>query len=97
MNKDTGIAAVWEKSAPWSHQAMTTLKGFIARKRNGFTVDDFRQYAIEMGLGEPHHYNAWGALFNVARQQGWIRSTGNVLPSVRPQAHKRLICEWRKS
>ena len=96
MNKEIGQQLVLENSGSWVDQAMYLLERFIKKTIDEFTMDDFRSYATGIGLKEPHHPNAWGALFNHAARLNMIRFSGNVWESSRPEAHKRLIRGWIK-
>jgi hypothetical protein len=96
MNKEFGQLIVLENAGTWTDKAMLELCSYLVRMKEEFTLDDFRKYATEMGLTEPHHPNAWGALMNHAAKLNYIRFTGNVWESTRPQAHKRLIRGWIK-
>jgi hypothetical protein len=96
MNKQIGQQIVLDNAGTWTDQAMYLLERFLKKTNIEFTIDDFRAYAIEVGLKEPHHHNAWGAFFNYAATLNMIRFSGNVWESVRPKAHKRLIRGWLK-
>jgi hypothetical protein len=94
MNKEIGQQLVLENAGTWTDQAMYLLERFLKKTSVEFTMDDFRSYASNVGLNEPHHPNAWGALFNHASSRNLIRFSGNVWESTRPEAHKRLIRGW---
>ncbi len=94
MNKEFGQELVLKHSGTWSDQALELLERFLKKTNVEFTMDEFRSYALEVGLQEPHHCNAWGALFNHASRLNLIRFSGSVYESSRPEAHKRLIRGW---
>jgi hypothetical protein len=97
MNKEFGQELVLKHSGSWSDQALDLLERFLKKTRVEFTMDEFRAYATDVGLSEPHHFNAWGALFAHAARLNLIRFTGNVWESSRPESHKRLIRGWVKA
>jgi len=53
------------------------------------TVDILRRYADNLGI-EPHHPNAWGAVF---RGKNWMRL--EMRPSTTLSAHARMISVWK--
>ncbi len=97
MNKEFGQELVLKHAGTWTDQAMYLLERFLKKTKVEFTMDEFRSYALDVGLSEPHHCNAWGALFNYASKQNMIRFSGNVWESTRKEAHKRLIRGWVKA
>ena len=94
MSKETGISKVWASAVPWSDRALHMLAVYAYKAKGEFTLDGFREYAEARGLGHPHHENAWGALMHTAARQNLIKPSGNLYPSNRPEAHKRLIRSW---
>lgn len=96
MNKEIGQQLVLEHAGTWTDGAIYLLERFLKKTNVEFTMDEFRAYALDVGLREPHHHNAWGALFNYASRLNMIRFSGNVWESTRPEAHKRLIRGWIK-
>lgn len=68
-----------------------TMRGFArmhCRNHGSVTSDDVREKAEQLGL-EPHHQNAWGAIF---RGSDWVEL--NFEPSTRPGNHGRTIRRW---
>ena len=60
----------------------------ISNARGWVTSDDLREYADREGI-EPHHPNAWGAVF---RGKCWV--TVGIANSTVPTNHARLIRRW---
>ena len=94
MNKEFGQELVLKHSGTWSDQALDLLETYLKNARAEFTMDEFRAYATLVGLSEPHHCNAWGALFTHAAKMNLIRFSGNFWVSDRPEARKRIIRGW---
>lgn len=83
--RDQGIERV--DRAPWKDRAFAALVR-VARHQRELTADDVR--AVD-GLEDPHHPNAWGAVFMRAVRTGVIVNTGRTVNSDRPDAHRRRI------
>jgi hypothetical protein len=97
MNKNSGQQLVLENAGTWTDGAMFLLHKFIRKTNVEFTSDDFRAYALNVGLKPPHHHNAWGALFTLASKMDLIRPTGNFWESTRPESHRRFIRGWERA
>jgi len=60
-----------------------------------FTGEDFRLYATEK-IGNPHHYNSWGAHWNIAVTRGYVVSIGKLQQMKTKESHARrtLLYRW---
>ena len=63
-----------------------------------FTSDDLQSREIVSQIMKQYciHPNSIPALFRKASSKGLIEKTGQVIASLRPSAHGRLIQVWRK-
>lgn len=52
-----------------------------------FTSDEVRVWMHAAGIGEPHHHNAWGAMFNA-----YFVRCGRVKPTLQMRKAQRSIC-----
>lgn len=92
--KKEGQDAVWAKaSEEWRDRALTALSTLVALK-HFFTSDDFRAYATEQEVGQPHKPNAWGALYSTAARFGWMRPTGRFVKSEHKNSHAHKYTIW---
>jgi len=86
--RDSGISAVLEaQSAEWRSLYRALAAQFMARQPTGSTFigEAMRLFAIENGLHEPLHPNAWGAMARTVLNEwieeraiirsGWSKST----------------------
>lgn len=48
-----------------------------------------------LGIAEPRHHNAWGAIAREAARKGLIEWTGECCQAKAPLAHARIIKVWR--
>lgn len=87
---DRGIALVAENNRGFV-EVMREHAIRVSLQKGSVTSDDLRQIAINSGL-EPHHPNAWGAIF---RAKGW-EAVGFVKSRL-PSNHGRRVCQWRWS
>lgn len=92
--RDRGMsiaADAQESAAPdWAGRAYAAIVG-IARGRPTIHVDD----VLEVFQEEPHHPNAWGAVWMRAIREGDIERTGTVRPSTDPKKHSHLYPIYR--
>lgn len=106
MLKEAGQQlALQHAGEPWRKRAIESLRAYCdALKRTSggdvsssqFTMEQFRVYAIELGLiDEPATLNAWGALARSAQSEGLIESTGQFAKCARPASHARWAIVWR--
>jgi hypothetical protein len=92
--RDEGIRRVAVNAGEWRERASEMIEG-LARRLPDFTADEVREEAERVGLGEPHHFNAWGAVMMAAARRGLIRKTMTVRPSQRKEAHGHCNPVWR--
>jgi hypothetical protein len=78
----------------WKEKALEVIRE-AALRHTEFTFDRVRAIAIESGLVDPHHPNAWGAAMSAAFKKGWIRRTGQYRPSSNISAHGRMLAVWK--
>lgn len=78
----------------WKRAAMDVVR-HCAQRFAAITADDVRNRASSIGLPEPHHCNAWGAIFTSAAREGIILRTTNVVESNIPRSHSRALRVWK--
>ena len=79
---------------PWKDRAQEVILS-TAYRHEFFNADDVKDRANDMGLGEPHHPNAWGAAFRVALLAGVMERTGRYVRSGRTSRHSSMIPQYR--
>lgn len=93
--KEEGITRVLDNASTripeWKEQVISCLSEMSGL----ITSEDLRSHASAMGIPEPHHHNAWGAVMNAAAKRGLIESTGTYTKSTRGEAHARVLQVWR--
>ncbi len=99
--KEEGVQRVlFNAGGDWHGGALLVIKA-VCKKQATMTSDDFHRVAVDLGLEEPHHPNAIGAVLRDAAQKGIIRRTPETKKSVRRHAHAREIriweCLWEKT
>lgn len=82
----------WIAAALVALRSFTTLAGW-----SEFKTEDFRAWALQNGLGEPHDHHVWGALTNMATRQNIIRWTKRYAPSVSPKTHGHPVKVWTRA
>ena len=93
--RDTALEAVEDHANPaWKEHAETAIR-FLARSRQTFTTDDVWEHLHQRGHEFPHEPRALGALMRNAAHAGLIVATDRVIPSQRPECHRRPIRVWR--
>ena len=85
--RDRGLDSVEGNSMTFQEQ-MRAEAIRICRLKGWVDSDDLREYAEAEGI-EPHHKNAWGAVF---RGNDWV--TVGITNSRVPTNHARLIRRW---
>lgn len=78
-----------ERAEPWSTRAAACIGAMLSGTR--FTADHVRWIVGD----PPGHGDAFGAVFRSAARHGLITCTGYTT-SKRPDAHGRLLREWRR-
>ncbi len=78
----------------WQVQALTFFFRYCLEHRNeSFMTEDVRWWAEESGLPEPPDKRAWGAIANIAKRRGLIRSIGYA-PQKATNAHCAPKTVW---
>lgn len=97
--KEEGIKIVLSRNERWSEHILHVLENFCAvRKEEGqpkFVLEEFRRHCRGLGIAEPRHHNAWGAIAREAARKGLIEWTGECCQAKAPLAHARIIKVWR--
>jgi hypothetical protein len=78
------------RAAEWAAKAQWYIDWTVPPGKT-FTADDLRAFAGN----PPGHGDAMGAVFRSAARAGLITCTGTTT-SKRPDAHGRLLREWRR-
>jgi hypothetical protein len=86
-----GIERVKRHNREWMERANWIVPAIA--QYGSFTCDDVRSQAKATGIGNPEHFNAWGALLNTLARQGKIRRVG-YRPSTLPSTHGRIVSVW---
>ena len=79
---------------PWQDRAMSLMRQFV-RVRREFIGEEFRLFAVERGLPEPHHPNAWSALWRAVAAGGLARITDRTRPMQVVRSHGRRSPVWQ--
>ncbi|MCA8950229.1 MAG: DUF4118 domain-containing protein [Planctomycetes bacterium] len=90
---DTAEAGPPSSTLSWRTAVDDVLVG-LAKAGEPFTITDVRATAAALGIGEPEHANAWGAVVTAAKRRGLIAKTGRLLRSEREGRNAGLIAEW---
>lgn len=85
--RDAGLSKVAENAQCFVETMRSIARG-ISRKKGNVSTDDLREIAEARGI-EPHHPNAWGAIF---KESGWL-CIGRK-QSARTSNHAREIRVW---
>lgn len=81
------------KEFGWSDKAMIYVEKYC-RMFDEFTGESVRIYAEAMGIPEPPHKRAWGAIMLKAAKRGLIRKIGTQSVS-NPKAHCAIATLWK--
>jgi hypothetical protein len=74
----------------WARAALRALLR-VAKRKEAFTADDVVGQCRLDGVGKPHHPNAWGGLYRMAKNQGIMRDTGQFVRSKRANQNATRI------
>lgn len=85
--RDQAIDQVASNNKEWMDKALLLLKHY---PEPHLTSDDLRKF-LHPQIGEPHHYNGWGALCKIALTRKLIEFHGQYAQSARPESHGRAI------
>lgn len=93
--RDKALTAVEYNTDPeWQTPAEQAI-AWLARSRETFTTDDVWQHLYQHGHTFPHEPRAMGALMRNAARAGLITASDRVIPSQRPECHRRPVRVWR--
>ena len=85
-----GIQQVTENGKGWQQDALKAVRGFCTINQGCHDQAQIRVH-IERQCGQPHHPNAWGALFRSAVSQGFLIRTEVMQKSRIPSTHGRMV------
>lgn len=90
--RDAGCQAVLEHAGDWKDEAR---KVFLAMGQQELTGEDIRRECEARGV-RPHHANAWGAFVLGLVREGYLESTGRIVPMRDPRSHARKTQLYRR-
>lgn len=92
--RDQGIAQVTENSGAWMDRARAEAVAFLEIASGQTLTADVVRDAVARRIGQPHHFNAWGALTNWLLKRGKLIPTGRIVPSSRATNHAHKNPEY---
>lgn len=99
QRKDRGQDATMDKeSAAWKEKALFLLRVYVRDRGVGamFAFEDFRVYAKQCALPEPHSHKVWGAFPSVAKAAGVpIAMTDRTRTASSPRTNGHRVSLWR--
>ena len=87
--RDEALERVENNSGNYVNRAIIEIK----RMRGTFIGEEIR-LAVEYIIGAPHHYNAWGAIINIAVRQHVLLKTGHYRQMKTKRSHARATPEY---
>jgi hypothetical protein len=95
--RDRGAGLAEDHAGPtWNQRAVEIALSFLkAAGPDGAMFEDIRSYASLLGLPEPPHPNAWGAVALSMSRRKLIVKTGVWINSSSVAAHARAAPIWR--
>lgn len=95
--RDEGISRVTENAGSWMDNAREAALSFLPSISGHSITADVIRDAVQVRVGPPHHFNAWGALTNWLVRRGHLIPTGHLAASTRASnhAHKQPLYEAR--
>lgn len=91
--KEQGIELVSENNGSWLDSVKEIFDKHFPPIE--FAADDFRDYMLAAGVGEPKSPNCWGAVLNNLSRFGAIYAVG-LRPHRHKSSHARRVIVWRK-
>ena len=94
--RDKGMAAVLDaQRAEWRNLYRALAAQFIARQATGtsFIGEAIRLFAIENGMPQPLHPNAWGAMARTVLNE-WLESRIIIQSGIAKSRSKRAHACW---
>lgn len=93
--RDGGMSRVLDNVDPvWARRYVEHAANVLVRNRF-VTGEDIRLYCKQQQLNEPHHPNAWSAMFNSLAKRDWLTPTNEWTKPSDPTSHSRQIRFWR--
>lgn len=72
------------------------LSVFVEKKQGEFFIEEFKSWALDRGLDQPQHYQAWGGLTTGACKHGLITLVRkDAAKSTARTGHD--LCVWRRA
>jgi len=94
--KDEGSALVLaNEDVVWQATYLGLARAYMASNPQGFTAETCKVYARSQGLREPHHPNAWSAVWSGIARSRKIVKTGRWVKSDLAPRHANEVPEWR--
>lgn len=94
---DAALDRVRDNAGPgWFDRAIQIVRD-VALNHETFTTDHIRAWAKRSNLPEAREPRAWGSVMSRAIKSGMIVKTGEYVPTLRPEAHRRPIPVYRKT
>ena len=88
--------ALKNEGTHWKDHALHLLSVFVEKERGEFFIEEFKSWALERGLDEPQHYQAWGGLTTGACKHGLITLVRkDAAKSTARTGHD--LCVWRRA
>ena len=88
--------ALKNEGSHWKDHALHLLSVFVEKERGEFFIEEFKSWALERGLDEPQHYQAWGGLTTGACKNGLIALVRkDAAKSTARTGHD--LCVWRRA
>ena len=97
--RDEGISRVTASNGAWSDELFRFFaEVWLPIQAPGFEFigEAFRRDALAVGLPQPTHPNAWGALFSRISRSGLVVDTGRTAKMEAPDSHARRSPVYRK-
>ena len=90
--RDEALRRVGENSQPWKDRAQALVATVPGEE---FTGEDIRNHVSDR-IGNPHPYNAWGALGMGSLRAGLIEDTGRRVSTTKKSSHARSTPIYRR-
>lgn len=84
--RDEALQQVAQGSLSWMDKAIEAVQMYPEKEATG---EELRIY-LEQKIGQPHHYNVFGALIMACARKGIIRKTGEYRACQRKESHARV-------
>jgi hypothetical protein len=94
LRRDAAIRRAGDATPhPWWTAAIDAIRS-VAGTAATFTTDEVWTVLDRRGVGGPPEPRAMGAAMRQAQRDGLCRPTDRVVPSVRPDCHRRPVRVW---